>query len=372
MVTFSMLFFRLLEVLMSNDTGKYWRDDGEEEEKQERTTLQSAAQDFFVFHETNNASTHTLDNYRARITPFIDWLCAECKLVYVDQVRVRHLRGYVNFLQKKTSRRGYSLSDLTVHQYALDVSIFCHWLVREGLMDKAVTENFELPKYERKETPALTYNDVEKLLEVCEEGPKDQPRVRKALTARNRAIVSVLCDSGIRRSELVGLRLGDVDRQMRLLYVKRKGRKWQQVPISYEGFKPLHEYITKHRSVLAALGAGTGSKKDDPVFLGRRGEPMTTDGVGALFKRLRNRSGITDKPIRSHQGRRYMATTQLNAGRNPLDVQRQMGHTTLLMTNRYFSQTVEGLKKSHEQHSPLRKRSGDNHTSGLGSGYYEE
>jgi site-specific recombinase XerD len=356
-----------------NDAGRYWKDGSEDEEKErERTTLQSAVQDFLMFHETNNASEHTIKNYRNRVEPFVKWLGTECKLVYVDQVRVRHLRAYVNFLQKKTTKRGYALSDVTIHQYVLDVSIFCHWLEREGLMEKAVTENFEVPKYERREIPALTYSDVEKLLEVCEEGPKDQPRVRKALTARNRAIVSVLCDAGIRRSELVGLRLGDVDRQMRLLYVKRKGRKWQQVPISYEGFKPLHEYITKHRPVLAALGAGVGTKKDDPVFLGRRGEPITSASVGALFTRLRARSGITDKPVRSHQGRRYMATTQLNDGRNPLDVQRQMGHTTLLMTNHYFSQTTEGLKKSHEQHSPLRKRTGNKQQPGLGSGYYEE
>lgn len=356
---------------MNNGTGKYWKDE-EEEEKQERTTLPAALQDFFMFHETNNSSERTINNYRDRVGSFVDWLCTECKLTYVDQVRVRHLRAYVSFLQKKITKRGYPLADTTISQYTLEATIFCHWLEREGLMGKTITENFETPKYERRETPALTYNDVQKLLSVCEEGPKNQPRLRKALTARNRAIVSVLCDAGIRRSELAGLRLGDVDRQMRLLYIKRKGRKWQQVPISYEGFKPLHEYITRYRPVLATLGPGIGSKRDDPVFLDRYGKPVTSGGVGALFSRLRERSGIIDKPVRSHQGRRYMATTQLSEGRNPLDVQRQMGHTSLLMTNRYYSQTVEGLKKSHEQHSPLRKRSKDDHSSGMGAGYYEE
>ena len=67
-----------------------------------------------------------------------------------------------------------------------------------------------------------------------------------------------------------------------------------------------------------------------------------------------------------------MATTQLSSGRNPLDVQRQMGHTTLTMTNRYYAQTVEELKKSHEQYSPLRKKEKEGDSSGLGSGYYDE
>jgi site-specific recombinase XerD len=66
-----------------------------------------------------------------------------------------------------------------------------------------------------------------------------------------------------------------------------------------------------------------------------------------------------------------MATTQLAMGRSPLDVQRQMGHTTLNMTNRYASLTTEQLQRSHEEYSPLRMRgTGDN--KGFGAGYWEE
>jgi integrase/recombinase XerD len=357
---------------MGEKKSVYWNDGDEGEEEKERATLQAAFQDYMTFHETGNASLYTLADYRRSLVPFIDWLYSEGDLVYVDQLRIKHLRGYVKFLQQRTSPRGYSLADTTIHQYALEVLTFCHWLEREGMVSKTLTENFELPKYEERVIPALTDEDVEKLFAVCEEGPKNNPRLRKALTARNRAIVSVFFDAGIRRSELVGLRLGDVSRQERLLYVKRKGRRWQEVPISYEGFKPLHEYITKHRSYLASRGVGTGSRKDDPVFLTRRGSPIQIYSIDELFKRLRRRSGITDKPVRSHQGRRRMATKQLSEGRNPLDVQRQMGHTTLKMTNKYFSQTTEGLRKSHEQYSPSRKKSEGGRSSGLGSGYYED
>ena len=72
---------------------------------------------------------------------------------------------------------------------------------------------------------------MEKLLVACEADKRYTPRMQRALTACNRAIVSVLIDTGIRRKELVGLRLGDVDRDMRVLFVHRKGNKWQQVPI---------------------------------------------------------------------------------------------------------------------------------------------
>lgn len=88
----------------------------------------------------------------------------------------------------------------------------------------------------------------------------------------------------------------------------------------------------KHRSYLAKLGGRTIARKDDAVFLTAHGEPMTPDTLSLFFKRLKRRTGINDKKVSAHNCRRYMATTQLAAGRSPLDVQRQMGHTTLKMT----------------------------------------
>src|SRR5260370_2106804 len=75
-----------------------------------------------------------------------------------------------------------------------------------------------------------------------------------------------------------------------------------------------------------------------------------------LFKRLKKRTEIKGKRVSPHQCRRYMATTQLASGRSPLDVQRQMGHTTLKMTNHYASLNLQQLKRSHEMHSPLAHR----------------
>jgi len=86
------------------------------------------------------------------------------------------------------------------------------------------------------------------------------------------------------------------------------------------------------------------------------------------FKRLKKRGSIDDKRVSAHQCRRYMATTQLTMGRSPLDVQRQMGHTTLQMTNKYASLTIGHLRKLHERQGI--------HLCGLilavGAGYWDE
>jgi site-specific recombinase XerD len=107
------------------------------------------------------------------------------------------------------------------------------------------------------------------------------------------------------------------------------------------------------------------------VFLADDGQPLTDQGVSMLFRRLKKRTEIAGKKVSPHQCRRYMATTQLAMGRSPLDVQRQMGHTTLTMTNHYASLTTEHLRKSHEKYSPLRSEERtDNDT--FGSGYWNE
>src|SRR5450755_2410680 len=256
---------------------------------------------------------------------------------------------------KKTpsERTKQPLSDRSIHSYGKALLVFCHWIEQEEMIEKPISARFKLPKVEKKFIPTFTSDEIEKILEACEEGDENKPHIRKALTARNRAIVSLFLDTGIRLKELVGLRLRDLDKHAYVILVHRKGNRWQQVPVSRDGFKPLHVYLTKYRSVLAGTDV---AHKDDPVFLVEGGEPLRYGGVEALFKRIKKRTGIDGKRVSPHNCRRYMATTQLRLGRSPLDVQRQMGHTTLDMTNEYASLTVEHLRRSHEMYSPLKAK----------------
>jgi len=333
--------------------------------------IQQAIKDYITFHEVENSSAYTIINHRKQLGYFSAWL-QENGITDTDAIRLAHLRGWMSYLQKTPARHGGKHSDATVYRYGMSMLAFLHWLEREEVIATPITTRFRLPHVEQKFIPTYTSGDIEKLLDACEEGDEAKPRLRKALTARNRAVVTILVDAGLRRSEIVGLRLCDVDRELRLLVVHRKGNKWQQVPVSRDGFRPLHEYLTKHRPYLAKLGGSTTARKEDAVFLSARGEPMTPEALSLLFKRLKKRTGISDKRVSAHNCRRYMATTQLSAGRSPLDVQRQMGHTTLKMTNHYYSQTVEQLQRTQEMYSPLRVRKSEGEANGDGSGYWDE
>ena len=335
--------------------------------------IRKAIREYLALQQSSNMSGYTLKNNACCLGWFADWVEEMYGITDVTDLDVGHLRGWIMHLQERPVKRGEGkLKDSTVHAYGVCLKAFCNWLDYEEKIPKSITKRFRLPQVEKGFIPTFEDEDVKKLLAACEANRNYTVKVQRALTARNRAIVSVLVDTGIRRAELVGLRLCDVDHDMRVLLVHRKGNRWQQVPISYEGFKPLHEYLTKYRADLAAMDGRTTRRKDDPVFLADDGKPLTLHGVSKLFETLRKRSGVDGKKVTPHQCRRYMATSQLAAGRSPFDVQRQMGHTTLYMTNHYASLGIEQLKRSHEQYSPFRKKSDGPNVYGLGTGYWDE
>lgn len=318
--------------------------------------MKQAIRDYLMFHRVNNGSADTLKNYHYVLPRFADWL-ASVGITDTGELKLNHLREYVVYLQEHVVKHsGKKLKDSTVQMYAKQILAFCHWLEQEEIIEKPITTRFKLPRMEKRFIPTLVPGDVDKLLAACEYGDERQPRLKKALSARNRALVLLSIDAGPRRKELAELRLCDIDRNLCLLNIHRKGDTWQQVPVSREAFKALHDYVKKHRSFLASRGEHVKVKKEDAVFLTHEGKPMTRVAIGLLFSDLGKRAGIDGKRFYHHQCRRYMATTQLAMGRSPLDVQRQMGHTTLTMTNHYASLTTEHLRASHEKFSPLRAK----------------
>lgn len=282
-----------------------------------RLTLEMAVEDFISDRELNNHTAKTIRTYRQRLRYFLTWLHTAHQIVYVDELQLMYLRGWISYLQKTPTYRDKKLSDESIHSYGQSLLAFCHWLEREELLSKPITTRFRLPRVEEKFKPTFTSEDIQKLLEACEEGDRNRPQLRKALTARNCAIVSLFLDTGIRLNELVGLRWGDIDRSLRVLLVHRKGNKWQQVPVSRDGFKPLHDYLIKFRPYLAKQAGVDAARKEDAVFLNDEGEPLAYWGVAALWRRLKKRTGIGDKRVSAYNARRYMATTQLADGRIP-------------------------------------------------------
>jgi len=223
------------------------------------------------------------------------------------------------------------------------------WLEREEILKELISPRFQLPRRPEKAPHILEPGQVQLLLLHCQETHRARPWASEALEARNRAILAVLIDTGLRRFELAGLRLGDVDYGGLLLSVIRKGGKEQQVPISTDAMSVLDEYLSIHRQVL--VGKESVVRRSDPVFVNGLGRPLGLSGISRFFARLQKNTGID---VAAHDCRRFMATFQLGWGRDSWHVQRQLGHKSPSSMKAYVLLSTEHIQASHERYSPMR------------------
>jgi site-specific recombinase XerD len=157
---------------------------------------------------------------------------------------------------------------------------------------------------------------------------------------RNRAILWVLYDTGIRVSELCGLRLSDFDRKHGVLTVTGKGSKERRIALGSNCLRNLLYYLDKHRPDEEEL-ADWGSAGEDHVFLSETRLPLTKNGVTLLFKRIRQRSGITDKRISPHIFRHFFAIRYLVLGNDPFSLQELLGHEDMTTVKNYMHMNDE-------------------------------
>lgn len=132
-------------------------------------------------------------------------------------------------------------------------------------------------------------------------------------TARNRAILWVLFDTGMQPTEVCRLRLCDVDREQGSLRVRGKGSKHRRLTLGQEGLRHLLTYLDDYRLGAAACFEQRGASSD-LLFLSEEGRPLTKSGMALLFGRLRQRAGITRKDVGSVLFRENFAMRYLQAG----------------------------------------------------------
>jgi integrase/recombinase XerC len=160
------------------------------------------------------------------------------------------------------------------------------------------------------------------------------------LNMRNRAILSVFLDTGLRLSELINLTLDDVNMDDGSILVKRgKGGKPRVVRIGNKAQKALWKYT------LYCKG------NSNRLFLNRSGEPFNFFGVVIFLKRLGNKAKVK---VHAHQLRHTFAISYLRAGEDVFSLQYLLGHSTLSMTQRYMqSLNASNAANAHKKFSPL-------------------
>ena len=194
------------------------------------------------------------------------------------------------------------------------------------------------PKRPRRLPKYLSEAQVEALL--------DTPSVDTTLGLRDRAMLETLYATGLRVSELVGLKLTQVGMNEGVVRVMGKGSKERLVPLGEEAIAWLNRYLAKARPLLI------GTAKHQDVFLTQRHAPLTRQAFWALIKRYAVRSGIARTALSPHVLRHAFATHLLNHGADLRVVQLLLGHSNITTTTIYTHVARERLKQLHARHHP--------------------
>ena len=210
--------------------------------------------------------------------------------------------------------------------------------VQQGTLDVDPTLRVRAPRLPRRLPKNLTEAQVEALLAV--------PEVSATLGLRDRAMLETLYATGLRVSELVGLKLSQVSLEMGVVRVLGKGSKERLVPLGEEAIAWLKRYLAEARPALAGAGRGDG------LFLTARRAVMTRQAFWLLIKRCAVKAGIPAASLSPHVLRHAFATHLLNHGADLRVVQLLLGHADITTTTIYTHVARERLKKLHAEHHP--------------------
>jgi site-specific recombinase XerD len=226
------------------------------------------------------------------------YLEKERKISLIEDIDAPDLNGWLAHLRTTPGSRGKPRAERSIQTYARSARAFFHWLVRRELIARNPFDRVTFPKVGKPLIQTIDADEFERLLLACTPPHEAGPFAERA-AVRNRAILWVLYDTGIRVSELCGLRLPDFDRKHGVLTVTGKGSKERRIALGSNCLRNLLYYLDRYRPDEDEL-AEWSSAGEDHLFLSETRLPLTKNGVTLLFKRIKQRAGITDKRISPH------------------------------------------------------------------------
>jgi integrase/recombinase XerC len=309
--------------------------------------IHDARTEKFLIHLATDrgASEYTQRNYKQALTEFHTWHQQERKSAPAWEALQRDdFRSYLRFL----GRQNLGRAAIALRFSALRT--FYKFLIRRGAVESSPIKNISLPKLPKRLPQFLTVRQMADLLaaplEVLQ-APRKKAAGRPVSVAachRDVAILETIYSCGLRISEMVGLRVEDIDWSEQIVRVRGKGKKERLLPISATALRAIEHYWTH----LPQRPAGAES-----VFLSetRKRSPMSAAMLQRRLKGYLVRAGL-DPAITPHKLRHSYATHLLDAGADLRSVQELLGHAHLVTTQVYTHVTTDRLKKAYEKAHP--------------------
>ncbi len=233
------------------------------------------------------------------------------------------------------------LDSRTVARELVTLRNLFKFLLLDDILAEDPTANLDSPKVRRTLPSYLSVAEIDKLLSL--------PDLKTPAGMRDRAILDVLYSAGLRVSELVGLKLGDVDLKMGSIRCIGKGNKERLVPLGRKALESLENYLRDARPQL--LRAARVNTPVQSIFLSVRGNSLSREGVWKVTEALGNAMGIRKK-LTPHKLRHSFATHLLEGGADLRSVQLMLGHSDISTTQIYTHVLENRLKSVYKAHHP--------------------
>jgi site-specific recombinase XerD len=338
------------------------------------TTLEQAIAAYVQEMRACGCDPKTLQWHQTSLGALRRYLWRKLHLTDVCSLTTASLRTWLTDLSiAPSARTGATRTVNTVAAYARSARAFCNWLVRQGYVSETLFPKGAVPKAQPSLLQAVDPEAFVHLLRACQL-PGDSGGQNAGITARNRAILWLLPDTGLQVSELCHLRLADVDRVGGTVTVRGKRGRPRTFPLSADGQRAVGAYLDQAR--LTPVWEPAVPEAQDRLLLTERRHPLTKNSLTLLFKRLSQRAGFTRTPICPSMLRDTYAIRFLQAGGGLAGLQEQLGLAGLASVKRYQHFCEQRKEEREAQACPEEsiptRQSREASVDAVGSGAQEE
>lgn len=271
-------------------------------------------------------SANTLEAYKRDIEKFRTHIEESGKTI--TRFKRADITSYINFLRDSGNQTS------TIARNIASIRGLCRFFLIEGIIKEDPVENLSTPKGWKKIPRIIGSEEVTDLL--------NKP-AGKTLSLRDRAILEIIYSSGLRASEVINIKMGDINFEAGFITVTGKGSKERVVPVNELALKTLTDYIENSRPDILKKRAS------QYLFIAKGGKPMTRQRLWQLIKTYA--SGLSEN-ISPHTLRHCFASHLLDGGADLRALQKMLGHTDISTTQIYTKVTPERLKKVHKDFHP--------------------
>lgn len=279
---------------------------------------------------TKGLSPNTIKSYITDLDEYVFFLTKNYAIKDPNTISKQHIRNFIGRLKRKHN------TNSSISRKVSAIRSFHKYLLLEKVVDSNVATGISLPKKEKKLPITLSVDEVEALI-LASEG-------FEPLELRNKAMLELLYGCGLRVSELIALRLGDLHLNMGFINVTGKGNKERIVPIGEEAQHAMKRYLEEGRVQLKKVPG-------DIVFVNVRGNELSRVGLYKTLKKLAFKAGIM-KEISPHTLRHSYASHLLENGVNLRTVQELLGHEDISTTQIYTHISKKQLSDVYNEFHP--------------------